>query len=76
MSSSAAARGIASSREKGSTMRAKGISYDTGFLRDGESSRPHFDSETVRAERLRRQGAEVVFVAVAAHHRSAKGAMG
>ncbi|GEM29225.1 hypothetical protein NN3_02320 [Nocardia neocaledoniensis NBRC 108232] len=31
-------------------MRATGITYDTGFLRDGLSSRPHFDTDVVRAE--------------------------
>lgn len=31
-------------------MRAKGITYDTGFLRDGISSRPHYDADNVRAE--------------------------
>lgn len=31
-------------------MRAKGICYDTGFLRGGAYSRAHFDSELVRRE--------------------------
>lgn len=31
-------------------MRAKGISYDTGFVRDGVTSRKDFDPETVRRE--------------------------
>ncbi|MFJ2089643.1 hypothetical protein ACIOEW_10275 [Streptomyces sp. NPDC087901] len=31
-------------------MRAKGISYDTGWVRDGATSRKHFDPETVRRE--------------------------
>lgn len=31
-------------------MRAKGISYDTGFLREGMSSRGHFDPEVVERE--------------------------
>lgn len=31
-------------------MRAKGISYDTGFVRHGEISRSHFDPEAVRRE--------------------------
>ncbi|MFD6273545.1 hypothetical protein [Nocardia asteroides] len=31
-------------------MRATGISYDTGFVRDGLSSRPTFDSAVVREE--------------------------
>ncbi|MEV0062388.1 hypothetical protein [Nocardia sp. NPDC050718] len=31
-------------------MRATGISYDTGFLRDGVSSRTEFDPDVVRAE--------------------------
>ncbi|MFE2599862.1 hypothetical protein ACFXCZ_25780 [Streptomyces sp. NPDC059396] len=31
-------------------MRSKGISYDTGFVRDGVNSRTHFDPEVVRRE--------------------------
>ncbi|MFD8689775.1 hypothetical protein [Streptomyces sp. NPDC059651] len=31
-------------------MRARGISYDTGFVRDGVTSREHVDPETVRRE--------------------------
>ncbi|WP_326672108.1 hypothetical protein [Streptomyces sp. NBC_01257] len=31
-------------------MRARGISYDTGFVRDGATSRRHFDPDTVRRE--------------------------
>ncbi|MEV2214924.1 hypothetical protein AB0H86_26345 [Streptomyces sp. NPDC050997] len=31
-------------------MRAKGICYDTGFLRNGGSSREHFDPDLVRKE--------------------------
>lgn len=31
-------------------MRSKGISYDTGFVRDGAISRAHFDPEVVRRE--------------------------
>ncbi|MEO3805378.1 hypothetical protein [Nonomuraea sp. B1E8] len=31
-------------------MRAKGISYDTGFVRDGEFSRPGFDPDVVKRE--------------------------
>ena len=31
-------------------MRAYGISYDTGFVRGGESSREPFDPEVVRRE--------------------------
>jgi hypothetical protein len=31
-------------------MRAKGIAYDTGFVRDGEISREHFDLDVVRRE--------------------------
>ncbi|WP_410873233.1 hypothetical protein [Nocardia sp. A7] len=31
-------------------MRANGITYDTGFIRDGLSSRPHFDPEIVGQE--------------------------
>ncbi|WP_341720147.1 hypothetical protein QQG74_10740 [Micromonospora sp. FIMYZ51] len=31
-------------------MRAKGMSYDTGFVRDGHNSLPHFDPELVRRE--------------------------
>ncbi|GAA3218789.1 hypothetical protein [Actinocorallia longicatena] len=31
-------------------MRAKGICYETGFLRDGESSREHFDPDQFRRE--------------------------
>ncbi|MFD4458863.1 hypothetical protein [Nocardia sp. NPDC058480] len=31
-------------------MRANGITYDTGFIRDGQSSRPHFDPEIVHQE--------------------------
>ncbi|WP_066945195.1 hypothetical protein [Streptomyces lushanensis] len=31
-------------------MRAKGICYDTGFIRDGDSSRERFDPELVRKE--------------------------
>jgi hypothetical protein len=31
-------------------MRAKGITYDTGFVRAGTSSRRHFDHEVVRRE--------------------------
>lgn len=31
-------------------MRAKGMTYDTGFVRNGEISREHFDPEVVRRE--------------------------
>ncbi|WP_285564704.1 hypothetical protein [Streptomyces sp. RTGN2] len=31
-------------------MRARGISYDTGFVRDGATSRRHFEPDTVRRE--------------------------
>jgi hypothetical protein len=31
-------------------MRAKGIAYDTGFIRNGEISRKHFDPEVVKRE--------------------------
>lgn len=31
-------------------MRAKGISYDTGFVHKGENSREPFDAATVRRE--------------------------
>jgi hypothetical protein len=31
-------------------MRAKGITYDTGFVRNGISSRQHYDPDTVRRE--------------------------
>jgi len=31
-------------------MRAKGISYDTGFIRNGASSRAHFDPDVVKRE--------------------------
>ncbi|TDC89116.1 hypothetical protein E1292_44860 [Nonomuraea deserti] len=31
-------------------MRAKGISYDTGFVRNGEFSRRHFDPDVVKRE--------------------------
>ncbi|WP_026411380.1 hypothetical protein [Actinomadura oligospora] len=31
-------------------MRAKGISYDTGFVKNGANSRRHFDPETVERE--------------------------
>jgi hypothetical protein len=31
-------------------MRARGISYDTGFVRDGDNSRERFDPELVRRE--------------------------
>jgi hypothetical protein len=31
-------------------MRAKGISYDTGIVRNGRNGREHFDRETVRRE--------------------------
>ncbi|GAA2448327.1 hypothetical protein GCM10010191_77210 [Actinomadura vinacea] len=31
-------------------MRAKGISYDTGFVKNGVTSRKHFDPETVERE--------------------------
>jgi hypothetical protein len=31
-------------------MRAKGISYDTGFINKGRNARQHFDSEVVRRE--------------------------
>ncbi|MFD2081824.1 hypothetical protein SAMN05421678_12140 [Actinopolymorpha cephalotaxi] len=31
-------------------MRARGISYDTGFIRNGGTSRKHFDPEIVRRE--------------------------
>ncbi|MFC9660107.1 hypothetical protein ACFVJ5_07715 [Nocardia sp. NPDC127606] len=31
-------------------MRANGITYDTGFIREGQSSRPHFDPDIVRQE--------------------------
>ncbi|WP_194828302.1 hypothetical protein [Nocardia sp. XZ_19_231] len=31
-------------------MRANGITYDTGFIRDGQSSRPHFDPDIVHQE--------------------------
>ncbi|WP_131736135.1 hypothetical protein [Actinomadura roseirufa] len=31
-------------------MRAKGISYDTGFIKKGTNSRKHFDPESVRRE--------------------------
>jgi hypothetical protein len=31
-------------------MRAKGISYDTGFVRDGTVSREHFDPDVVKRE--------------------------
>lgn len=31
-------------------MRARGISYDTGFVRNGEISREHFDPDVVRRE--------------------------
>ena len=31
-------------------MRAKGITYDTGFVRDGANSRPRFDPDLVERE--------------------------
>jgi hypothetical protein len=31
-------------------MRANGMTYDTGFVRDGDNSREHFDPELVRRE--------------------------
>ncbi|MFF3665548.1 hypothetical protein [Microtetraspora malaysiensis] len=31
-------------------MRAKGISYDTGFVKNGATSRKHFNPETVKRE--------------------------
>jgi hypothetical protein len=31
-------------------MRAKGMAYDTGFIRHGEISREHFDPEVVSRE--------------------------
>ncbi|MGI5488961.1 hypothetical protein [Microtetraspora malaysiensis] len=31
-------------------MRAKGISYDTGFVKNGATSRKHFDTEVVKRE--------------------------
>src|SRR5690242_18161739 len=31
-------------------MRAKGIAYDTGFIRDGSNSLPQFDLDVVRRE--------------------------
>ena len=31
-------------------MRAKGITYDTGFVRDGGISREHFDPDVVKRE--------------------------
>jgi hypothetical protein len=38
------------SREEGADVRAYGISYDTGFVRGGGSSREPFDPEVVRRE--------------------------
>lgn len=35
---------------KGSTMRKKGITYDTGWVRDGQNSRKCFDPEIVKRE--------------------------
>src|SRR5690606_7588302 len=36
--------------EGSTTMRARGMTYDTGFVRDGRNSLEHFDLDLVRRE--------------------------